>query len=123
MGNTNTKGRERIINAFFYSMKGIKAAWKNEAAFRQEAVIFICLVPFAFILGSTALEIAILIASWMIVLVTELLNSAIEAIVDRIGPEHHELSGRAKDMGSAAVFVSIGLAVMIWAFILLGKMM
>lgn len=122
MGKTGKTGVRRVINAFFYSMKGFSAAWKNEAAFRQEAVIFICLVPLALILGSTALEKAMLIGSWMIVIIVELMNSAIEALVDRIGPEHHVLSGQAKDMGSAAVFVSLSLAVVTWLLIILEKM-
>ena len=115
-GNT---GLKRIVKAGGYSVAGIKAAFKHEAAFRQESLLFFILAPLAFYVGETAIEIILLISCLLIVLITELLNSAIEAVVDRIGSEFHELSGRAKDIGSAAVFVSLVLVAGIWLTILL----
>lgn len=112
-------GLTRIIKAYGYSWAGIKSAWKHEAAFRQECFALAVLFPPAFFLGRNRMERAVLISSLLIVVVTELLNSAIEAVVDRIGPGYHPLSGRAKDMGSAAVLVSIVLAAMVWALILI----
>jgi len=111
----------RVFDAFGYSMKGFHAAWTNEAAFRQEAVLAAVLVPGAFWLASNALELALLIGSVLVVLITELLNSAIEAIVDKTTPEIHELAGRAKDMGSAAVLVSLIGTGSIWLFIALER--
>lgn len=110
-------GIARIIVATSYSYKGIKAAWINEAAFRQEVTLLALMTPAAFWLGQTAPEIAILLGSCFIVVIVELLNSAIEAAIDRIGEEHHELSGRAKDMGSAAVFFSLTLVITCWSLI------
>ncbi len=118
MGSTNAKGLKRLINATGYSMKGFKAAWKHEEAFRQEVILATILICSGFWLGETMIQKALLIGTCFIVLITELLNSGIEAVVDRIGSEHHELSGRAKDMGSAAVFVSLSLVVIVWAFII-----
>lgn len=107
-------GIDRIIKACFYSMAGLKAAWREEAAFRQESLLLVLLVPLAFWLGRNLLEVLLLVAVCVLVVIVELLNSAIEAVVDRTGDEYHVLSGRAKDMGSAAVFVSIGLALLVW---------
>ncbi len=112
-------GIARIIDATGYSMKGIKAAWQNEAAFRQEAIIAVVLTIIALILPVTYLERILLISSLFIVIIVELLNSAVEAVVDRTGSEWHELSGRAKDIGSAAVFFALMLTVFIWGYILL----
>jgi len=109
----------RIIKAAGYSAKGFRAAWKYESAFRQEVVLTGALIPFAFWLGRDPVEIAMLVASLLLVLIVELLNSGIEAVVDRIGDEHHELSGRAKDIGSAAVFISLVLTAVVWAIIVL----
>ena len=106
-----------ILNAFIWSMAGIKAAWKNEQAFRWEAAIVLLMMPVGLWLGRTAVEWALLIASAMSILITELLNSAVEVVVDRIGPERHELSKRAKDMGSAAAFISMITAVIVWGLI------
>ncbi len=117
MGDGTNKGLKRVINAFFYSMAGFKAAWINEAAFRQELLSGIIVVPAGFFIGSTGTQRAILIGSYFIIPLVELLNSAIEATVDRFGNERNELSGRAKDIGSAAVFLSICSAVIIWALI------
>jgi diacylglycerol kinase (ATP) len=100
-----------------YSALGLSAAWKNEAAFRQELLLVMVLLPVAVWLGQTGLERAVLIGCLFIVLIVELLNSAIEAAVDRHGHELHELSGRAKDMGSAAVFMSLLLLAIVWGLI------
>ena len=117
MGEAKESVLRHIGNAFIWSAAGIQSAWKNELAFRVEAIIIIIMMPLGLWLGKTAAEKALLIASCLLVLITELLNSAIEAIVDRIGSEHHELSGRAKDMGSAAAFFSMLTAVIVWALI------
>ena len=114
-------GLVRLFDAFGYSMKGFQAAWQNEAAFRQEALLAIVLLPTSFFLARTALELALLIGGVMLVLVTELLNSAIEAIVDKTTPEIHELAGRAKDMGSAAVLCALVACGAIWLFIALDR--
>jgi len=106
MPKTGATGLTRIINAFGYSMKGISAAIKYESAFRQEALLFVVLLPLAFFLGRTYIEYILLVGSLLIVLIVELLNSAIEAVVDHVSPDFAELAGRAKDMGSAAVFVA-----------------
>ena len=108
----------RIWNAALYSIAGIRAAWKGETAFRQELMLCVVVVPAAFWLGDSAVERALLIGTCLLVIVVELLNSAIEAVVDRVGPDRHELSGRAKDLGSAAVFISLGLTVVCWVLIL-----
>ena len=110
-------GIRRIISATGYSAKGFRAAWKHEAAFRQELVLAVLLVPVAIWLGRSIVEQAMLIGVCLLVLIVELLNSAIETAIDRIGSEQHELSGRAKDIGSAAVFVSLFLVVIVWSAI------
>ena len=110
-------GFKRVILATKYSFYGLGAAWKNEAAFRQELVLCLVLVPGAFWLGRNAIEYAVLLATLFLVLITELLNSGIEAITDRVGIEHHQLSGRAKDLGSAAVFVSLVMVFCVWGVI------
>ncbi|MBS4686654.1 diacylglycerol kinase [Aeromonas sobria] len=114
MAKPGATGVTRIINATGYSMKGLKSAWINEAAFRQELMLILLLMPLAFWIGDSLNQILLLITiSWLVVIV-EILNSAIEAVVDRIGPEHHELSGRAKDLGSAAVFIALALNGLVW---------
>lgn len=113
-GNTGIK---RIFRAAKFSAQGLTAAWRNEAAFRQETLLVILLLPVAIWLGQSALEHAVLIGSLLIVPIVELLNSAIEAAIDRHGDELHELSGRAKDMGSAAVFISLLLVAVVWGLI------
>ncbi|EJD6400907.1 diacylglycerol kinase [Providencia rettgeri] len=115
---SQTKGFTRVIKAAGYSLKGLKAAWVNEAAFRQESVAAVIAIIIAFLLDISYIDRILLISSVVLVAIVELLNSAVEAVVDRIGSEYHELSGRAKDIGSAAVFVSIGLALFIWALVL-----
>jgi diacylglycerol kinase (ATP) len=119
MANQNAKGFKRLINACFFSVAGFKATWQHEEAFRQEVVLFLLSTPLAFWLGHTNIEKVILIGSVVLVLLVELLNSAVEAVVDRVGFEHHELSGRAKDIGSAAVMLSLLWAFSCWALILL----
>lgn len=110
-------GISRIVAATGYSLKGLKAAWRNEAAFRQEGVLFIILVVVAALMPVSIVERVLLIGSAGLVLIVELLNSAIEAVVDRVGSEWHELSGRAKDIGSAAVFITLLLVVFTWVSI------
>lgn len=110
-------GLSRIIWASHYSWLGIKSAWTNEAAFRQELLLMLLMLPAAFFLGQTAVERVLLIAPCFLVIIVELINSAIEAVVDRIGSEIHPLSGQAKDMGSAAVFFALLLVVMTWGLI------
>ena len=102
-----------------YSAAGLKAAFINEQAFRQELYALIILIPLGLWLGENGTERALLISSLLLVPIVELLNSAVEAVVDRIGSEQHELSGRAKDIGSAAVFLTIILTCMVWALVLL----
>ena len=110
-------GFKRLTKASQYSMKGLSAAWRFESAFRQECSIGLILVPLAFWVGETAEQTVLLIGVCAIVLITELLNSAIEAVVDRVGTEHHDLAGRAKDMGSAAVAISLMLVLVTWALL------
>jgi len=117
MGDGTNRGLKRLINAFFYSVAGFKAAWKNEEAFRQEILAGIIIVPSGFLLGTTGTQRAVLILSYFIIPLVELLNTAVEATVDRVGMEKHELSGRAKDLGSASVFLSICIAGIVWIFI------
>jgi diacylglycerol kinase (ATP) len=121
MGNKNERLIGHIQNAFIYTFAGFKAAWKNELAFRGEVVVAIIMVPLGFWLGRSAVERALLIASILLILLTELLNSALEAVVDRIGPERHELSKRAKDMGSAAAFISMVTAAVVWIIFVLDR--
>ncbi|MDH5435607.1 MAG: diacylglycerol kinase [Gammaproteobacteria bacterium] len=118
MANQKNTGIKRILLAAGYSFNGFKAAFVHEAAFRQELLLFIILVPCAFWLGDSALAIAVMIGSLFLVLITELINSAIEAVVDRISDEHHELAGRAKDVASAAVFLSLVNVVVVWTILL-----
>ncbi|MBF0097967.1 MAG: diacylglycerol kinase [Magnetococcales bacterium] len=110
-------GLRRILRATVYSLQGLRAAWKSEAAFRQELILALFLAPVAFFVGQNATQRVLLLATLFIVVITELLNSAIEATVDRIGSEQHPLAGQAKDIGSAAVFVSLLLLVVTWGLI------
>ena len=112
-------GIKRIFMAGVYSIQGIRAALQNEAAFRQEMILAVIAIPLAIWLDVSAVERMMLISVTVLVLIVELLNSAIEAVVDRFGGEIHELSGRAKDMGSAAVLLALLLAVYVWIDILL----
>ncbi len=110
-------GWVRIWRATHYSAKGLRAAFASEEAFRQELLIVAVLAPVGLWLGRSAGERALLVGSLLLTLIVELLNSAIEAAIDRIGPERHELSGRAKDMGSAAVFVALVLTGTVWLMV------
>jgi diacylglycerol kinase (ATP) len=114
--NSNT-GLLRIVRATGFSMSGLGAAWRHEAAFRQECLLAAVLVPAAFWLGQDAVQIALLVGTCLLVLIVELLNSAVESVVDRVGTDHHRLSGRAKDMGSAAVFITLILTLFVWTII------
>jgi len=111
-------GFRRLINAFGYSIAGTLAAFKHEDAFRQEVVLAIVLTPIALYFGETAIDQALMIASILLVIIVELLNSSVEATVDRISVKRHKLSKRAKDIGSAAVFFSLVNAAVIWFLIL-----
>ena len=110
-------GLRRLLNAFGYSLQGFRAAWQNEAAFREEAMLTIVLTPVALLLPVTGLEKLLLILSLLLLVLVEVLNSAVEAVVDRIGPEIHPLSGRAKDLGSAAVLIACLILGLTWLFI------
>ncbi len=118
MAKTGATGLTRIINAAGYSWLGFKAAYRHEAAFRQELLLTLAAIPVALYFGETALERGLLIACLFFILTVEILNSAIEAVVDRFGDEQHELSGRAKDMGSAAVFLAFVVSGIIWIAVL-----
>jgi diacylglycerol kinase (ATP) len=115
------KGLSRVWHATGYSIAGLRAGW-GEPAFRQEAIAALVLVPLAFWLGQSWVETALLVASVVLVMVVELLNTAVETAIDRIGPEWHDLSKRAKDMGSAAVLLSLLLCVGVWAAALLHRL-
>lgn len=117
MGEAKESVLRHIVNALVWSAAGIKTAWQNELAFRVESIIIIIMMPVGIWLGRSAVERALLVASCLLIPTTELLNSAIESVVDRIGREHHELSGRAKDMGSAAAFFSMLTAAIVWILI------
>ena len=121
MAGQNLTGLARINAAFFNSMKGFKAAWLSEEAFRQEVYLLAVTGPLSFWLGESAVEKTLLLGSILLILIVELLNTGIEIVVDRISFERHELSGRAKDVGSAAVFISLVLAGAVWSFILLPR--
>jgi diacylglycerol kinase (ATP) len=114
LGKPGNTGFRRVIRATRFSAQGFAHAWKYEAAFRQELVLAVVLTPVAFWLGQTVVERASLIAVLLLALIVELLNSAIETAIDRHGDEHHVLSGRAKDLGSAAVFVALLVVVLVW---------
>ena len=111
-------GLARLWNALGYSRDGLAAAWKNEAAFREEVLLAAIAIPLALFLGKTGVDRSILIGSIILILIVEILNSAIEAVVDKASPEKHELAKRAKDMGSAAVLLSLVNAAVIWACVL-----
>ncbi|MCX8146739.1 MAG: diacylglycerol kinase [Azovibrio sp.] len=112
------KGLQRLWNALGYSKKGLAAAWKHEAAFREEVLLALLTIPLGLWLGQTGVERALLAGSILIVLIVELLNSAVEAVVDKASPELHELAGRAKDLGSAAVLLSLVCAALVWVCVL-----
>ena len=113
-------GIRRLIKATRYSLQGLAASFRHETAFKQEVAASVVLLPLALWLGNTGLERAMLITVWMLVPLFELVNSAIEAVVDRIGPELHELSGRAKDISSATVMIALINAAVVWLLVLQG---
>ncbi len=119
MSSQGTTGLKRLIKAFGFSMQGLSAAFKNEAAFRQEIYLSIILIPLAFFLGETGAEKALLVSAIILVLIIELINSGMEAVVDRFGDEQHELSGRAKDVASAAVLITLINVFLVWGCILI----
>jgi len=112
------QGLTRLFNALGYSRDGLAAAWKNEAAFREEVLLAAVAIPLALFLAQTGVDRALLIGSILFILIVEILNSAVEAVVDKASPEHHELAKRAKDMGSAAVLLSLLNAAVVWACVL-----
>jgi diacylglycerol kinase (ATP) len=116
------KGLQRILHAFFNSLAGLQDAWRHESAFRQEILLAAIMVPAACIVHATAVERAMLIASVLLVLIVELLNTGVEAAIDRISFDHHSLSKRAKDIGSAAVFVALLLCAVVWLLVLPGTL-
>ncbi|MBU6248432.1 MAG: diacylglycerol kinase [Xanthomonadaceae bacterium] len=119
MPGSGFRGNPRQLwNAFRWSMKGLQAGWRHEASFRLEAMLAVVLVPLGLWLGHGPLEKIALVLPAVLVLSAELLNSAIEAVVDKVSPDFHELAGRAKDMGSAAVFLLLLLMLLCWALVL-----
>ena len=121
MTNVNphkTSGLRRLVNALSYSLSGLQLAWQDEAAFRQEIILAIVLVPVAFMMPVDLTQRVLLVASVMLVLVVEMINSAIEATVDRISLDIHPLAKRAKDMGSAAVMLTLTNAILTWTMTL-----
>ena len=112
------KGLRRLWNALGYSRDGLQAAWQNEAAFREEILLAAVAIPLAFYLGKTGVERALMVGSVLLILIVEILNSAVEAVVDKASPEKSELAKRAKDMGSAAVLLSLLNAAAVWACLL-----
>lgn len=118
MNKTGKTGLTRIWNACFYSIAGLKAAFRNEAAFRQESLLCIILFFAALYLGHNGLEKAVMIGCLFLVLIVELFNTAVEAAIDRISPQHHTLSGLAKDLGSAAVTLALLNCCVVWVLIL-----
>jgi diacylglycerol kinase (ATP) len=121
IGGHGRRGIARLWHATRYSAAGFLAAWRGEEAFRQELLLGVVLVPAAAWLGRSATERALLIGSWLVVLIVELLNTAVESVVDRIGTERNPLSGQAKDLGSAAVLASLLLMVLAWGSVALDR--
>jgi diacylglycerol kinase (ATP) len=119
MANSSNTGFTRFIRATGYSWQGLCAAYRNEAAFRQETWLCMVMIPLGLYLGDNGIEKALLVASVALLPMFEILNSAVEAVVDRFGEEQHELSGRAKDMASAAVALAIILMVTVWILVLM----
>lgn len=120
-GKPGNGGIKRIIKATGYSIQGLRAAFKHEAAIRQEIVLLLISLILAIMFDVSVIERILMIGVVVLVLIVELVNSAIEAVVDRIGVEHHELSGRAKDIGSAAVMVALVFATFTWVYILISR--
>ena len=122
MNKPGRTGLWRILDATRYSQKGLRAAWQHEEAFRQECMLAALMLPLAFWLGNTALERSVLTIPVLLVVIVELINSAIEAAIDRIGPDRHPLSGQAKDIGSAAVFISLLLCATVWGMLIIERL-
>src|SRR5215475_436625 len=118
MPSTEPRGPKQIYKALIWSLKGLRAGWTFEASFRLEVYLSIILIPAGVWFGHGALEKALLTGSVLLVLSAELLNSAVEAVVDKVSPEFNELAGRAKDMGSAAVFLLMMNVLLCWGFVL-----
>ena len=118
MASSGNKGITRLIKASAYSWQGIRAAWRHEEAFRIEIWLCVVMIPLGLYLGDSGVEKALLVATVILLPLVEILNSALEAVVDRLGEEHHELSGRAKDMGSAAVAFALVLTGSVWVLVL-----
>lgn len=112
------RGPAGVMKATIWSIQGLRSAWLHESSFRLEVYLFIVLGPLGWLLGATGVERALLIGSCLLVMAMELMNSSMEAVIERYGAEHHELAGRAKDMGSAAVFVLMMNVILVWALIL-----
>lgn len=121
MPSNVNRGPRQIWLAFIWSMKGLRAGWRVEASFRLEVLLFVILFPIGLWLGHGAIEKALLAGSLLPVLAAEMLNSAIEAVVDKLWPEHNEIAGRAKDMGSAAVFLLMVNMLVVWGVILVPR--
>ncbi|CAN5133882.1 diacylglycerol kinase [soil metagenome] len=122
-GSNAPRSPFRAWQAFLWSMQGLRATWAVESSFRLEVYLFVLLAPLAAWLGQSGVERAIMVGSMVVVLIVEVLNSALEAVVDRWGPEHNELAGRAKDMGSAAVFLADLNVLFCWGFVLAPRWM
>ncbi len=118
MQSEDNKGLRRLLNAMRWTLLGFRSTFKHEEAFRQEVYLCLVMIPLGLWLGETGVERALLVGPLLIVLIVELMNSAIESVVDRISTDHHKLSGRAKDQGSAAVFVSLALVALCWVLVL-----
>lgn len=116
--NTSNIFHRRIVRSCGYSLQGLRATFREEEAFRVEVILALLLIPLGWYLGDTAVEKVLLSGSILLVLIVEIVNSAIESVVDRFGSEQHELSGRAKDQGSAAVFLSLLLVLLVWGMLL-----
>lgn len=114
-------GMARLNNAIKYSLRGLAVAFRHEAAFRQELLLLVMAIPVAIWLGESPVEIMVLLAPIVLVLIVELLNSGIEAVADTVTLDHHPLIGRAKDLGSAAVFLSVLFALIVWAVVIVAR--
>ena len=112
------RGPAGVMKATIWSIQGLRSAWLHESSFRLEVYLFLALGPLGWLLGANGVERALLIGSCLLVMAMELMNSSMEAVIERYGDEHHELAGRAKDMGSAAVFVLMMNVILVWALIL-----